>query len=62
MGQTPRLLIPVSALSGMVLMVLADTISRTVLSPMEVPIGIIMALVGAPFFLYLLRRRRTEGK
>jgi iron complex transport system permease protein len=46
----------------MLLMVLADTISRTVLSPMEIPIGIIMALIGAPFFLYLLRRRRTSGK
>lgn len=61
-GPNHRLLIPISALSGMVLMVLADTISRTILAPMEIPIGIIMALVGAPFFLYLLRRRRTEGK
>ncbi|MFH1683382.1 MAG: iron chelate uptake ABC transporter family permease subunit, partial [Candidatus Margulisiibacteriota bacterium] len=39
-----------------------DTIARTILSPLEIPIGIIMALVGAPFFLYLLRRRRMEGK
>jgi len=46
----------------MILMVAADLISRTILSPMEIPIGIIMALVGAPFFLYLLRRRRVEGK
>jgi iron complex transport system permease protein len=61
-GPNHRLLIPVSALSGMLLMVVADTIARTVLSPVEIPIGIVMALVGAPFFLYLLRRRRTEGK
>ncbi|NQT30332.1 MAG: iron ABC transporter permease [Candidatus Saganbacteria bacterium] len=61
-GPNHRLLIPVAALSGMLLMVVADTISRTILSPMEIPIGIIMALVGAPFFLYLLRRRRLEGK
>jgi len=61
-GPNHRLLIPISALSGMLLMVIADTIARTVLSPMEIPIGIIMALVGAPFFLYLLRRRRIEGK
>ncbi len=61
-GPNHRLLIPFSALSGMLLMVVADTISRTVLSPMEIPIGIIMALVGAPFFLYLLRRRRLKGK
>ncbi|MBU0671768.1 MAG: iron ABC transporter permease [Candidatus Margulisbacteria bacterium] len=61
-GPNHRLLIPVSALSGMLLMVVADTISRTILSPLEIPIGIIMALVGAPFFLYLLRRRRIRGK
>ena len=61
-GPNHRLLVPVSALSGMLLMIIADVLARTVLSPMEIPIGIIMALVGAPFFLYLLRRRRLEGK
>ncbi len=61
-GPNHRFLIPMSALSGMILMVIADTVSRTILSPLEIPIGIIMALVGAPFFLYLLRRRRTIGK
>lgn len=61
-GPNHRILIPISALSGMLLMVVADTLSRTVLSPQEIPIGIIMALVGAPFFLYLLRRRRLKGK
>jgi iron complex transport system permease protein len=61
-GPNHRDLIPVSALSGMLLMVVADTIARTVLAPVEIPIGIIMSLIGAPFFLYLLRRRRTEGK
>jgi len=61
-GPNHRYLVPISALSGMLLMIVADTLSRTVLSPTEVPIGIVMALVGAPFFLYLLRRRRVEGK
>ncbi|MFA5840236.1 MAG: iron ABC transporter permease [Candidatus Margulisiibacteriota bacterium] len=61
-GPNHKLLVPYSALSGALLMVIADAISRTVLSPIEVPIGVVMALVGAPFFLYLLRRRRTEGK
>ena len=61
-GPNHRLLIPVSALSGMLLMVVADTIARTILSPLEIPIGIIMALVRAPFFLYLLRRRRIKGR
>ncbi len=61
-GPNHRYLIPISALSGMILLVVADTLARTVLSPTEVPIGIVMALLGAPFFLYLLRKRRTEGK
>ncbi len=46
-----------SALGGGTLVLLADLIGRTVLSPTEIPVGIIMALVGAPFFLYLLLRR-----
>jgi iron complex transport system permease protein len=62
LGPNHRFLLPISALSGALLMIVADTIGRTILSPQEIPIGIIMALVGAPFFLYLLRRRRTEGK
>jgi iron complex transport system permease protein len=61
-GPNHRLLLPVAALSGMLLMISADTLSRTLFSPQEIPIGIVMALVGAPFFLYLLRKRRTEGK
>jgi iron complex transport system permease protein len=61
-GPNHRFLVPISALSGMLLMVVTDALSRTVLAPTEVPIGIIMALCGAPFFLYLLRRRRVEGK
>jgi iron complex transport system permease protein len=61
-GPNHRWLITVSALSGMLLMVIADTLARTVLSPLEIPIGIIMALLGAPFFLYLLRRRRVGEK
>ncbi|MDI6732196.1 MAG: iron chelate uptake ABC transporter family permease subunit, partial [Candidatus Margulisbacteria bacterium] len=61
-GPNHKLLLPYSALSGALLMVVADVLSRTILSPIEIPIGIVMALVGAPFFLYLLRRRRTEGK
>ncbi|MFA5112863.1 MAG: iron ABC transporter permease [Candidatus Margulisiibacteriota bacterium] len=61
-GPNHRYLLPIAALSGMLLMVVADALARTVLSPLEVPIGVIMSLVGAPFFLYLLRRRRTEGR
>ena len=61
-GPNYRLLVPLAAISGMIFMIVADVIARTVLSPMEIPIGIIMALVGAPFFLYILRRRRMRGR
>ena len=61
-GPNHRRLIPISALSGMLLVVIADTLARTILSPLEIPLGIIMALIGAPFFLYLLRRKRMEGR
>lgn len=51
-------LLPMSALLGALLLVLADTTARTILAPVELPIGILTALLGAPFFLYLLRTRR----
>lgn len=57
-GSNHRFLIPLSILTGMLLMVVADAIARTVIAPQEIPIGVVMALVGSPFFLYLLRRRR----
>lgn len=51
-------LLPAAAGTGAVLMVVADTVARTVLAPSELPIGIVTALVGGPFFLWLLARRR----
>jgi len=57
-GPNHRLLIPAAALSGALLVVLADIIARVALRPTEIPIGIVMAIIGAPFFLYILRRRR----
>jgi len=57
-GADHRFLLPLSVLSGAIFMVLADLIARTVLSPTEIPVGVVTALFGAPFFLYLLRRRR----
>lgn len=56
-GPDHRLLLPASALGGAILLVLCDTLARTVLTPTELPLGIITALLGAPFFLFLLRRR-----
>jgi len=55
-GPDHRILIPCSALLGAVLMIAADAIARTVMQPTEIPVGVITALLGAPFFLYLLRK------
>jgi iron complex transport system permease protein len=57
-GADHRLLVPASALAGATALVVADTVARSVLPPAEVPVGVITALVGAPFFLVLLKRRR----
>ena len=56
-GPDHRTLLPLAAVFGAVFMVLADLIARTVIAPAEVPIGVITALVGGPFFLWLLRRK-----
>jgi iron complex transport system permease protein len=57
-GADHRFLLPLSVLTGAIFMILADLVARTVLAPTEIPIGVITALCGAPFFLYLLRRRQ----
>nr|WP_178119448.1 iron chelate uptake ABC transporter family permease subunit [Pseudomonas lalkuanensis] len=57
-GPDHRVLLPASALAGGSLMLLADLAARLVLAPAELPIGIVTALIGAPFFLYLLVRGR----
>ncbi len=59
LGPDHRILIPCSFLGGAAFLVLADLLARTVLAPGELPVGVITALVGGPFFLYLLRTRRT---
>lgn len=56
-GSDYRFLLPASAFMGAALVMICDTVSRLALDPVEVPVGIIMALLGAPFFLYLLRTR-----
>ena len=60
LGPDHRLLVPASALAGAPFLVVTDLIARTILMPGEIPVGIITALIGAPFFLYLLRRSRRE--
>ena len=58
LGSNHRVLLPLSALLGASLLVLADLFARTVVIPSELPIGIVTSLVGAPFFLFLLLRQR----
>jgi len=60
LGPDHRLLLPAAALSGGAFLVVADLLARTMLAPMEIPVGILTALIGAPFFIYLLRRTRRE--
>ncbi len=57
-GPDHRFLLPLTTFAGASLLILADTVARTLLAPTEIPVGIITAFVGAPFFLYLLRRRK----
>jgi len=51
-------LLPITVLTGAAFLVLSDTLARTLLAPAELPVGILMAFIGGPFFLYLLRRRK----
>ncbi|MDG6773727.1 iron ABC transporter permease [Thiomicrorhabdus sp. ZW0627] len=57
-GPDHRYLIPLSALGGAVLLVLADWLARLAMQPAELPIGLLMALLGGPFFLMMLLKRR----
>ena len=59
-GPDHRKLIPVSIFAGAIFLVLADTFARVIMSPAELPLGILTAMCGAPFFLYLLRSKRGE--
>ncbi len=56
LGSDNRITIPAAALAGAIFVVVADTLARTVIAPRELPVGAITALVGAPLFIYLLRR------
>lgn len=56
MGTDHKVLIPFSALLGSTMLLLADTLGRTITAPYEIPVGIVMTIIGGPFFLYLLRK------
>ncbi len=60
-GNDQRTLLPASALAGGTLLMLADTLARTVVAPQQLPVGVITALLGVPTFLILLRRRGAAG-
>ncbi len=53
-------LLPVTVIAGATFLMLADTLARTVFAPSEVPVGILMAFIGGPFFLYLLRKMKRS--
>ena len=58
-GGDYRVLLPTTALGGAIAVVIADTLARTVVAPTELSVGAVTAMAGAPFFIYLLRRRLT---
>jgi len=57
-GSDNRLVIPAAAIAGATFVIVADTLARTVITPRELPVGAITALIGAPLFVYLLRKGR----
>ncbi len=60
-GADYRRLLPLSVLGGAGMLLVADVLARVVMAPQELPVGIITALAGAPFFLWVLRRAKAQG-
>jgi iron complex transport system permease protein len=60
LGPDHRLLIPASAIGGACFLIGADTLARTIISPSELPVGVVTAFLGAPFFIYLLKQRGSQ--
>jgi len=60
-GPDYKRLLPLSILGGATALLVSDVIARVVLAPQEIPVGIITALAGAPFFLWVLRRTKNQG-
>lgn len=61
-GSDYRIIIPLSAVGGGIFMMWSDLAARTLLAPTEIPLGIVTAFVGAPFFAYLLHRNKKRGE
>ncbi|MCF6766398.1 iron ABC transporter permease [Thiotrichales bacterium 19S3-7] len=60
-GCNHRILLPTSALAGAILLTIADTLARTIVSPSELPIGLLTALIGSPYFIWLLINQTKKG-
>jgi iron complex transport system permease protein len=60
-GPDHRRLLPASALAGGAFLALCDALARTVLAPVEIPVGVVTALLGGPFFLFILRKKRRSA-
>jgi iron complex transport system permease protein len=61
LGPDHRVLLPASILGGAAFLTVCDTIARTVLAPAEIPVGVLTAMIGGPFFLVLLMRRKAQA-
>ena len=61
-GPDNRLVIPFSAVLGAMFLMVADSLARTLISPMEIPVGVLTAAVGGPFFIYLLLKNKKKMK
>lgn len=61
-GSDHKILLPVSYLGGSMFMIICDTLARTIAAPTEIPVGVITAVFGAPYFIYLLYRNSKNGK
>ena len=60
-GPDYRRLLPLSILGGATALIICDVVSRVIIAPQEIPVGIITALVGAPFFLWVLKNAKNQG-
>ncbi len=61
-GSDNRKLIPLSAVAGGILLVWADILARTLIPPLEIPVGVFTALMGGPFFIYLVVKKKRTGE
>jgi iron complex transport system permease protein len=61
-GPDHRVLLPASALAGALFLILTDALARTLAAPLEIPVGALTALVGSPYFVYLLRKKQKTGE